>query len=252
MNLMEQVILLSRVNAQIQSLKHRIRSAETYHRTQVRQMEDLDGRLRELSARKKHLQTKLAALEMEAATLDERSEKFRADLNASHTNKQYSAVLTELNDVKAQRGRIDEAMIAEMEAIEQVDQEIILVTTQRDDRAKVVDLAAQRVAERKQDASSSLDDLERQRAETAAAIPAPIMQSFESSAALHDGDPLAVIEEIDRRHRVYACGGCNIDIPFQIVANLTSEAQTHLTLCPSCGRILHMHEEIRGALASPK
>ena len=252
MTLMENVTRLNRVDTQIRALKHRIRSAEIYHRAQLRQVEELEGRLKELTARRKSQQTKLASLEVDAAALDGRAEKFRGDLNSSSTNKQYTAVLTELNDVKAQRGRVDEAMMAEMETIESIEREIGEVTTQRDERAKVVELAAQRLAEREQEAASSLQELSQQRTLMAASIPDAAMRVLEAAAKLHDDDPLAIVEEIDRRHRVYACGGCNIDVPFEIVSTLTSAAVISLVCCPNCGRILHMHEEVRGALATPK
>ena len=67
-------------------------------------------------------------------------------------------------------------------------------------------------------------------------------------ADTYDGDAMAQVEEIDRRHRDYACGSCHMTVPFENVAVLLSGADT-LVRCSACDRILYMQEETKGALA---
>ncbi len=92
--------------------------------------------------------------------------------------------------------------------------------------------------------------METEREVAAAEVPGTALRVFEDLAEAYDDDPVAQVLEIDRRRREYACGECNIHMPFEKVASLMSET-TELVQCPACSRILYLAEETRGAL-TPK
>lgn len=249
MTLMENIVRLSRVDGQIRALRQRVAQARTYHQAQLRQIESIDGRISELETRRRQHRARLALAESEAATAAAREEKFRADLDAASTTKQYAAVLTELNSVKAEKSRIDEAMLAEMETIEAIEAEMASLADQRTERQRVETVAAQRLAERTQEVESTLSELEQERVTVEALLPPDSLNLFNAVAESHEGEALSNIEELDRRNRVYCCGACNVNLPLEQVAALTARSVRQLVRCPACGRILCLHEDIRGALA---
>jgi predicted nucleic acid-binding Zn-ribbon protein len=248
MSLMENLLKLYRVDAQLRGLRSRLDSANRYFDAQSRQLDEIAQRLEELRMRKRHIHAKVANLETEGSTLDRQMEKFRADLNSAVTNKQYAAVLTELNTVKSARNRVDDAILAEMEQTEEIDKEIEQVSAQLAERAKICDVAESQVKEREAEVGTRLTELEAERKEAAAALPGPARAIFDEMAEAHEGEAMAAVEEVDRRHREYACGACNIHLPFEQVVSLTSPTP-ELVRCPACGRILYMQEEVRGAVA---
>jgi len=250
MSLMEDMLKLNRVDAQLRGLRKRLDSAARYAEAQHRQLEDVAQRLEELRSRKRHVQARIGNLEAEGARLDEQLEKYRADLNSSVTNKQYTAVLTELNTVKAERSKIDDAILVEMEQIEEADAEIKAVTEQMAERSKMCDVAEAQLEERRAEVGARLAELERERSEAAEAIPPHDLAVFNEMARVYEGEAMAPLEEIDRRHREYACGACNMHVPFEQVVSLMSPS-AELVRCPACNRILYIQEELRGAL-TPK
>ena len=100
MTLMERLTSLYRVDQQLRGLQTRLDSAQRYFSGQQKQLDVVRERLEELRTRRRHHQARIGNFETEGATIDQQVEKFRNDLNSATTNKQYTAVLSELDTVK--------------------------------------------------------------------------------------------------------------------------------------------------------
>lgn len=248
MGLVDSLLNLFRVDGQVRGLRSRLTSAERYLNAQAKQLNDLLQQQKELQTRQKHLQATIANFDVEIKSIDERLEKIRGELNSAVTNKQYSALLTELNTIKAGRSNVEDRMLAEMEQIEKIQEQLKTLEGQIAERTKVRDVAQGQLDERRADVGQRLTELEAERQTAAAVISAPALAVFDEMANQHEGEAMSAVEEIDRRRREYACGACNMHIPFEQVSLLTSRSDA-LVRCPSCGRILYMQEEMRGSLA---
>jgi uncharacterized protein len=248
MTLMDNLLNLYRVDMQVRGLRSRLESAERYLKAQNKLFDDLTAQRDELVSRKKQLQATIANLESEIASIDQKLEKFRGDLNASSTSKQYNAVLTELNTVKLERSKTEDRMIEEMERVEQIDKDIASLEAQLIERQKVRDHAERELAEKRTEIGERLAELERERAEAASAVPASELEVFDKLADDYEGEAMANIEVIDKRRREYACGACNIHLPFEQISVLKGRSDT-LVRCTACRRILYMQDETRESLA---
>ncbi|MCZ6836094.1 MAG: C4-type zinc ribbon domain-containing protein [Planctomycetota bacterium] len=245
---MDSLLHLNQVNAQVRGLRSRLGSAERYLAAQNRQLEDLNVTRKEVSSRQKHTKATMANFETEMAAIDERIEKLRNELNSAETNKQYTAVLTELNTVKVQRGEVEDQILKEMEMVDTLDTQLAERKEQISERKKVRDHAKNQLEERKSEVGERLDELETEREQAAAAVPGKDLEIFEQLVEIYDGEAMAELFEINRRHREYACGACNIHLPFELVSRLMG-ACDDLVRCATCSRILYMQDELRGSLA---
>jgi len=248
MNLTEKLLHLYRIDMQLRGLQSRLDSARQYYNAQNHHLSVLEQEQQELTTRKHQLQATIANLENEIAGIDERIEKIRSELNNAVNKKQYDAALEELTHAKDKRSQTEERMLEEMEKVEDVDTRLGELEHQIADRARVRDVAKAQLDERQAEVGDRLSELKQQREQAADDVPGDALRVFEESAEMHDGEAMAEIEEIDRRNREYACGACNMHLPFETVALLTA-GEDAIIRCSACGRILYMQQEMRGALA---
>jgi predicted nucleic acid-binding Zn-ribbon protein len=247
MSLIEKLKRLFEIDGQVRGLRRRLDAAERYLATQTRLAEALETRRKELDSRHLEIQARIGILESDTAALDERLEKLRNELNAATTNKQYSAVLTELNAAKAQRSDLEDRILQEMEQVEENQQLRDQLAGEIEERETLRAKAERDLAQRHEEVGQRLAELEAERETAAAEVPGPDRRVFEKLADDYDGEAMAPIEEVDRRHREYACGECRMRIPFEMVSSLLSSGDV-LVQCTACDRILYMQEEMRGAL----
>jgi hypothetical protein len=57
---------------------------------------------------------------------------------------------------------------------------------------------------------------------------------------------MSEITIVDLRHREFACGECNIELPFETYARLSSNSDSVIQ-CKACARILYLAESNRPA-----
>jgi predicted nucleic acid-binding Zn-ribbon protein len=247
MSLTDDLVNLYQIDAQVRGLRRRLDSAQRYLTAQTRLVGELETQGQELEARHRQIQAKIGNLEGETAALDERLEKLRNELNAATTNKQYGAVLNELNTAKDARSGLEDLALQEMERVDENQQQRADLEHEIAERRKVRAVAEGQLRQRHDEVGQRLAELEAERELAATAVPEHALRIFDELAEAYDGETMSSVEEIDRRHREYACGSCNIHIPFQTVSALLNSDDT-LLRCTACGRIMYLQADTRGAL----
>ena len=142
-------------------------------------------------------------------------------------------------------------ILKEMNAVEEAESEIATLREQETERGSVRDRAKQQLEDRQSELQTGIDDLTSQRAVAAGNIDPKTISIFDEVANMYDGEAIAEVAELNRRHREYACGECNIQVPFEQVSILMGSGDT-LVRCPACSRILSIHEELRAGLVGKK
>jgi predicted nucleic acid-binding Zn-ribbon protein len=239
MSLLQQLLALHRVDVQVRSLRSRLEQADRYLAGQQRQLDDLLAQRTDVENQRRQLQAQAATMEVESKSIDERVQRLRADLNQSGNTKQYNAILQEMKSIEAQKDTIDEQALAVLERVEQATKRLDGFDPLMAERTRLRDAAQAECAQRRQDTSERLGELERERATAASAVPAEAMELFDTVADLHDGEAMSEVEVIDARHREYACSACNTEIPLAIYARLAGDTGK-VVQCVNCKRILHM------------
>jgi len=251
MSVIEHLLELHLVDRQVRGLRSRVETAEIYHRTQQKQLEDIEGKLDQIQQQCRVAQATAANLETEGNSIDARIEKFREDLKLSATTKQYNTVLEEINTFKTERGQVDEQALAQLEQAENLEKDMEGLDARIAERKTLVESAESDLNERRTEVSDRLNELEIERAQKAEAIPPEVLEVFDQTADDYEGDTMAEIEEIDLKRLEYNCSSCNVSLPFNLVNTIMSNAN-NVHQCEGCMRILYVTEEVRGALLAKK
>lgn len=250
MSVTEKLLRVFRVDQQLDGLQSRLRAAERFLDEQSKQLEQIDTRREAINGQIRQLQASTAGQEGEIATIDSRIEKLREQMNAAKTNKEYKALLTEVNTLKAERGRFEEEALGLMTKVDELRKQLEELDVQRAEREKVRKVAADDRAKKAEEIRGRLEELKGQREHLAADVPAEAMRLYAELVRQRGEEAMAPIEEQDRRRHEYTCGACMMAVPVETVSALIRGGT--LTRCVSCGCILYLDKELAAQMASSK
>jgi len=248
MSLEKKLYELFLVDQQLRGLRERLDGAERRLKAQQAKRGRLAQQHQELTTQLKHVQAVASEYELEAASVDERITKLRDQMNAVTNNKEYSALLVEVNTLKADKSKIETTALEEMSKVDQFREQLNALNADLERQDKSVELAKKDVADATSEISEQLQKVTAERAAAAAEVPATALAEFDRLADINDGEPMARIVEEDRRRMEYTCDGCYMGLPVERVSALMRDANA-ISYCPSCGRILYLDSELREAFA---
>jgi predicted nucleic acid-binding Zn-ribbon protein len=227
----------------LQSVENRLRAAKAKlarcRRNVIIQENQVRALQNNLEAKKEELQlTRVQSdrLELELKTRDESIAKLRASLNAAKTNKEYAAVLTQLNTTKADNSKIENQILELMKDIEADEAECQEIQNQIDEQKQKLertrresDLLATRY-------EAEIQEIQEDWNQVAEALPGEPLRIFDRVAETYDGEALAIVDQQGGKTEAYSCGGCFMGITAESVNLLMTKDD--IIRCPNCTRIL--------------
>jgi predicted nucleic acid-binding Zn-ribbon protein len=242
MSLQEQLLTLHRVNTQVTGLRQRLDSAKRFLAAQTRIQEQVKQQADELHGQIRQLEASAANLETESKGIEERIDKLRVDLNASRNDKQYQAILADVKNLQQKRDEVDTQALAHMERAESLRSQHAELDAAVAERTTLVERAQVDLDQRKADVGDRLARLEEEREQAARVLPEETRSLFDRVSDETDGEVMAPMIEISKRHREYACGACNIELPKESFAQLSGTGNV-VVQCRACERILYVPVE---------
>jgi uncharacterized protein len=183
-----------------------------------------------LDATKKDLRSKEKDLEV----ANVKRQKLEGRLYEVKTNKEYSAVLLEIEEAKQEKAKTEEEILILMEMQERLGVEI----KDAEQRFKTREEQARQdeavVRKKLATVQQQLDVLRGDRGSRAKELPPGLLGSYERISKARGGVAVAAVSA------TAVCGGCRVGIRPQAIQELRTT--TGLMLCESCGRYLYWQE----------
>lgn len=226
------------IELQIVDIKRQLARKERQVAAQMKTLDTARGAVAAEHAELRKTQMQFDELDLEIKARTAHIAKIREQLNSVRTNKEYAALLSQLNNEKADTNKIESRALELMGAIEAKKTAMGTQTgAEQVENTRLAALQAELDGARKRFADR-LADLERQRREKAALVDREALSLFQRLAERYEGEAMAEAICANSRRDEFVCGGCNISLTADMSNALRIRDDT-LT-CKSCGRILYI------------
>jgi hypothetical protein len=231
----------------LQSVENRLRAAKAKlgrcRRSVIIQENQVRTLQSALEAKKEETQlTKVQCdrLELELKARDAEVNKLRASLNNAKTNKEYAAVLTQLNTTKADNSKIETQILELMKAVEADEQECTAIREQIEEQKQKLEQTRKKAEGTAAEHEGEIESIQAEWDQVAKDIPPNVLETFQRVAETYDGEAVVKVEEQEGKTTAYSCGGCFMGIPAESVNVLMTRDE--IIRCPNCTRILVLGE----------
>ena len=180
-------------------------------------------------------------LELELKSRDEQIARLRASLNTAKTNKEYSAVLTQLNTTKADSSKVENQTLELMKDIEADEIERVEIQKQMDEQKQQLERIRSEAETLARKYQNDIDKVQAEWDQVAKNIPEKPLEIFKRVTETYDGQAVAVIEQQNGKKGAYSCGGCFMGLTAECVNLLMTKDD--IIRCPNCTRILVLGSE---------
>jgi len=237
--LLESLRKLQKIEQDIAHVRSRIRVRNNAVNAQKRKIEQVEQDHASLCTQSLDRRKLADSLELDLKQRDEKVVSFRAGLNAARSNKEYAAILTQINTLKADNAKIEDRALS-------VIQEVETLKNQADELAEKIAGENKRLSEITEQSDKELaklngmlEELLKARGEASEGIPSSSLTIFERISSNYDGEAMALVEIHGRKPpHTYVCGGCFMSLNSEH-ANALS-LRDEIRTCDNCGRILYI------------
>ncbi len=180
------------------------------------------------------LQKEKKASELELASKEENSKKLQSQLYQLKTNKEYQAMLQQIQDAKADTSVIEDKILEVLDKMDKVKLEIENEKKHLQQEEQAFNQEKKKSDDRIKEIDDRLAQLDGQRKQLIPEIDHKIFAQYER--ILHNRDGLAIVTVNGD-----SCQGCNMYVPPQVI-NLIKMYERIIT-CEVCNRILYIENE---------
>lgn len=246
MSVTSKLLAVFRVDQQIQGLQSRLEGAERFLAEQTRQLAALGTQKDSIETQLRQLRASEANAEGESQRIGTHVDELREKMNNAATNKEYKALLSEVNNLKEIRSTHETEAIEYLEQIEELNTKLEAIDTDVAEREKVRGVAEEQRQQRSDEIAEKLAELKSERERLEAEVPKDAMAIYSELHTMRGEDAMAPLEIEDRKRHEYVCGSSMMTVPVEVAASLM---QGKLTLSPNDGCILYLTPEVEEELS---
>ncbi|PIU41615.1 MAG: hypothetical protein COS99_04705 [Candidatus Omnitrophica bacterium CG07_land_8_20_14_0_80_42_15] len=203
-----------------------IKTLEDIYKNKEEEAKNIDAELKKVQLEHKNK-------EMELKTKEESIKKLQSQLYQVKTNKEYTAMDTEIKSARADCSLLEDGIINLLDKIEEIEkikeqgkEQLKVEQKKLEGEKKVISEGAKKIEE-------ELSMLKAKRKEVSEKVDKTILAKYER--ILYNKDGLALVPV-----RGNACQGCFLNLPPQVINEI--KMKKDFVFCESCARLLYLEE----------
>jgi predicted nucleic acid-binding Zn-ribbon protein len=226
---------LARARARLAGVPEEMQALHDEH---VAAQAELDS----LAATAEEARQQRAVREGAVTAAQDQLQKFQQQVPRVRNQREYGALLTEIDHAKSNLRALEEAVLEVLETAESATRAL---EERRGDFADLASRYAAALAEweaRKPEVAARADDLEREAAAVRGELPRAVVAQYERLAERYRGEALADVLSVERAGGsvIWHCGSCNYQVRPQVVLEIRTRGA--IVQCDGCRRFLHVSE----------
>jgi predicted nucleic acid-binding Zn-ribbon protein len=237
--LLDGLLKLQSIERELAQVKRRLKTRQNAVSIQQRRIDQLQEEFDALNEKALGRRKDGDRYELDLRQSEEHVAKLRTALNGAKTNKEYAAILTQINTLKADNAKLEEGTL-------KILQEVDGVRTEADKVRMQIEVEAKRLAELQQTNAGEVEKLNGmmavltgKRTEAAKDLNREALTVFERVADSYDGEAMAAIQVEGKKPPFeYICGGCYMTLNAEHANAL--RVRDEIRKCDNCGRILYL------------
>jgi len=246
--MLEALLHLQTIERQLATVRGRLRARKNAVLAQQANIDHLSSSFKSLHERYISRRKDGDRMSLELKTREAQVAKLRTSLNSAKTNKEYAAVLTQINTLKADNAKMEEEALRVMQDADSIKTHVDEAAGKIEIEKARLDGIEQTSAEEIKRLTLMMEDLSAKRAEAAKQVPPHALAMFDRIAENYDGEGMAAIETHgDKPPHEYICGGCFMSLTAEHVNALRTKDE--IRTCDNCGRILYLEVQTEGSTA---
>ena len=230
---MEKLIELQGIDTKLRDLNDLLGDLPSKGEELDQQEETIKNSLVEQKDRLKELEVEMHKRDVRIAQINDKINKFKDQLFLVTNNKQYDALMLEIDHLKEQRGTNETESIAFLEEKETLTESVESMESELGELSQNLGVRKEKLETAISQSAEEKTSLDQQRTEQVHGIDLNIVSVYDRIMKARDG--LAVVQLSDS-----ACGGCGAHIPAQTITEVRAKIVIHR--CDVCGRFLYNQE----------
>ncbi|RJP70792.1 MAG: hypothetical protein C4532_08925 [Candidatus Abyssobacteria bacterium SURF_17] len=213
------------LEAQASSIPRRIHEWDSSLNEQMEELAELKKQAEIYKKEQRALERQLDQKQQELA-------KFNAQLPLIRTNREYKAILLEVDIVEKDISHLEEKILAKMDEVEKVEENARLKEAELRAAQKKISQEKDKLKQRQRELEDSLKGTRSERKLFTADLDSSLLNQYDRIRNRKGGLALAKIQD-------ESCGACHMALPPQVVNEAIGGK---IKTCPSCSRLLYWDE----------
>ncbi len=237
---LDALLELQDIELQLVDIRRQLTQKQRLVERQQAKLQAARDRLSVEQERQRRSQMEVDSLDVDLKGRQAHVNRLREHLNTVRTNKEYAAVLAQLNNEKADTNRLESRALELMAGLDTQRQAVSEAEeAERAEAERLRDFQAQ-AGGAENTFSRKLDELGERREHAMDQLDPRVVLLFERLSERYEGEVLSKIERTHPRRDEFICSGCHMSISAEHfnAAMVRNDVQS----CPNCGRILYIEK----------